>query len=163
MSFVTKEWKDRIVEFAGRRKLTNVSTSAVEIVDVERNEGTISQAGDAFSAANMNNLEERISNEFTSINENLKQLPKVKIKDFYITGQIPANTYIDKTFDISDLGFTQPPKLVGINMPWCVAHEQPIDGSATTKDSITLRIYALHGSGSIDLDYVRLVLQGITD
>lgn len=74
MAFITKEWKDRIVEYAGRRRLTNVSTQAQEIVDVERAEGTVSQAGDAFSAANMNDLEQRISDEFTAVNENLSAI-----------------------------------------------------------------------------------------
>lgn len=69
MSFVTKVWKDRLVEYAGRRKLRNVATGETAIYDVERNEGTVSQAGDAFNAANMNNLEQRIKNEFDAISK----------------------------------------------------------------------------------------------
>lgn len=80
MSFITKEWKDRIVEYAGRRRLTNVSTQAQEIVDVERAEGTVSQAGDAFNAANMNDLEQRISDEFTAVNENLTAVQNDSIR-----------------------------------------------------------------------------------
>ena len=71
MSFVTKEWKDRLAEFAGRRKLTNVSTGEETTVDVSRAEGEVSQAGDAFSAANMNDLEQRVADEFNNINTNL--------------------------------------------------------------------------------------------
>ncbi|MBE5846247.1 MAG: hypothetical protein E7300_01045 [Lachnospiraceae bacterium] len=71
MAFITKEWKDRIVEYAGRRKLVNVSDQSEMIVDVTRNEGTVSQAGDAFSAANMNDLEQRVADEFSTISENL--------------------------------------------------------------------------------------------
>lgn len=71
MAFITKEWKDRIVEYAGRRKLVNVSDQSEMIVDVTRNEGTVSQAGDAFSAANMNDLEQRVADEFSAISENL--------------------------------------------------------------------------------------------
>lgn len=97
MSFVTKEWKDRIVEFAGRRKLTNVSTSAVEIVDVERNEGTVSQAGDAFSAANMNDLEERISNGFTSINENLTAIGNSKIGFLDVANRLYYDSAVKET------------------------------------------------------------------
>ena len=70
MAFVPKEWKDRLVEFAGRRKLTNVSTGEEMIVDVARNEGTVSQEGDAFSAANMSDLEQRVADEFNNINTN---------------------------------------------------------------------------------------------
>lgn len=60
MAFVKKEWKDRLVEFAGRRKLNNAETGESMVVDVERAEGQISQVGDAFSAENMNDLEQRI-------------------------------------------------------------------------------------------------------
>lgn len=71
MSFVAKEWKDRLVEFAGRRKLTNVSTGEETTVDVSRAEGEVSQAGDAFSAANMNDLEQRIKDGFDQVNSDL--------------------------------------------------------------------------------------------
>lgn len=71
MAFVPKEWKDRLVEFAGRRKLTNVATGEEIIFDVARNEGAVSQEGDAFSAENMNDLEQRVADEFTQINSDL--------------------------------------------------------------------------------------------
>lgn len=71
MAFVTKVWKDRLVEYAGRRKLKNVATGAEALYDVTRSEGTVSQAGDAFSASNMNNLEQRIKNEFDTVNNSL--------------------------------------------------------------------------------------------
>ena len=67
MAFKKKTWIDRMVEFAGRRKITNVSTSAAQIIDVERAEGAVSQEGDAFSAENMNDLEKRISDAFTDV------------------------------------------------------------------------------------------------
>lgn len=66
MAFEKKEWKDRLVEFAGRRKLSNTSTGESTVVDVERAEGQVSQAGDAFSAANMNDLETRIEGGFAA-------------------------------------------------------------------------------------------------
>lgn len=64
MSFVTKTWKDRISEFPNRRTLTNTSDSTTQLVTVSRTEGTISEEGDAFSASNMNDLENRIKNAF---------------------------------------------------------------------------------------------------
>ena len=67
MAFKKKTWIDRMVEFAGRRKITNVSTSAAQIIDVERAEGAVSQEVDAFSAENMNDLEKRISDAFTDV------------------------------------------------------------------------------------------------
>lgn len=76
MAFVKKTWKDRLVEFAGRRTITRVSGSAdgTMIVDVTRSEGTVSQVGDAFSAENMNDLEQRIGNEFDALNQNLQNI-----------------------------------------------------------------------------------------
>lgn len=74
MAFKKKTWIDRMVEFAGRRKITNVSTSAAQIIDVERAEGAVSQEGDAFSAENMNDLEKRISDAFADV-------PSYKIAD----------------------------------------------------------------------------------
>ena len=71
MAFVTKEWKDRLVEFAGRRLLKNVATGDEATFDVSRAEGTVSQAGHAFSAATMNDLEERIKDGFDEVNTNL--------------------------------------------------------------------------------------------
>lgn len=68
MAFAKKTWKARLVEFAGRRALKNVATEETVIYDVSRNEGTVSQAGDAFSATNMNDLESRIESEFNNLN-----------------------------------------------------------------------------------------------
>lgn len=47
-------------EFPGRRKLTDIATGISQIFDVVRNEGNVGQAGDPFSAENMNGLEQRI-------------------------------------------------------------------------------------------------------
>lgn len=59
-----KNWKNRDVEFPGRRTLTDVLTSTSQTVDVTRSEGTVTEAGDAFDAATMNDLEGRISSAF---------------------------------------------------------------------------------------------------
>ena len=82
MAFVPKEWKDRLVEFAGRRKLTNVATGEETIVDVARNEGAVSQEGDSFSAENMNELEQRVADEFNKINSDLSSQME---SDFILT------------------------------------------------------------------------------
>lgn len=60
MAFTKKTWVDRISEFPNRRGLTNTTTGISDIYDVTREEGNISQQGDAFSATNMNDLEDRI-------------------------------------------------------------------------------------------------------
>lgn len=69
MGFAKKNWKDRVVEFAGRRKLVNVKTGEALTVDVSRNEGAINQAGDTFSAENMNNLENRVHSGFDNVSK----------------------------------------------------------------------------------------------
>ena len=73
MSFIKKIWKDRISEYPTRRNLEK-SDGSSELVTVSRSEGNISQEGDAFSAENMNDLEERISNEFEALNTNTEIL-----------------------------------------------------------------------------------------
>ena len=83
MAFVKKTWKDRIAEFPTRRRLTKEDNTS-ELVTVAREEGTLSQEGDAFSAENMNDLENRIDAEFTALNGNLKM---VKLYD----GALSAN------------------------------------------------------------------------
>lgn len=67
MAFVKKEWKDRITEYPGRRRLVDADTGKESVVDVTRDEGLVSQAGDAFSATTMNDLEQRISSSIEKI------------------------------------------------------------------------------------------------
>lgn len=70
MAFVKKTWKKRLSEYPTRRQLT-YTDGTTALVEVARAEGTISQEGDAFSDANMNDLEQRIADEFASLNETL--------------------------------------------------------------------------------------------
>ncbi len=64
--FTPKEWKARLVEFAGRRLLRNVANGESTTYDVSRSEGQVSQEGDAFNTKNMNDLEQRIANGFAN-------------------------------------------------------------------------------------------------
>lgn len=73
MGFTKKTWKNRIAEYINRRLLTNEDGST-EIVTVARDEGTISQEGDAFNAANMNDLEDRIEAGFADVSQSLANL-----------------------------------------------------------------------------------------
>lgn len=73
MAFAKKTWKDRIAEFPTRRRLTKEDNTS-ELVTVAREEGTLSQEGDAFSAENMNDLESRIDAEFTEVNGKLQKI-----------------------------------------------------------------------------------------
>nr|UVM83657.1 MAG: hypothetical protein [Bacteriophage sp.] len=73
MGFTKKTWKNRIAEYINRRLIT-MEDGSTSLVTVARDEGTISQEGDAFNAANMNDLEDRIESEFNEINQSLTQL-----------------------------------------------------------------------------------------
>lgn len=72
--YTPKEWKDRLVEFAGRRTLKNVSTNETTVYDVTRNEGAVSQEGDSFSAAKMNDFDLRVKNAIDTAEEAYTQL-----------------------------------------------------------------------------------------
>lgn len=72
--FTPKEWKARLVEFAGRRLLRNVANGESTTFDVSRSEGQVSQEGDAFNTKNMNDLEQRISNGFAKAKTNIDSL-----------------------------------------------------------------------------------------
>lgn len=70
MGFIKKIWKDRISEFPTRRSLTKTDGTS-ELVTVARSEGMILEEGDAFSAENMNDFENRVANGFSELNENI--------------------------------------------------------------------------------------------
>lgn len=77
MGFTKKTWKNRIAEYINRRLLTNEDGST-NLVTVARDEGTISQEGDAFNAANMNDLEDRIEAEFNEVTQSLTNVNNSK-------------------------------------------------------------------------------------
>lgn len=70
MSFEQKDWKDRIAEYINRRRITHEDGTS-ELITVERDEGTISQEGDAFNAENMNGLEERVAAGFEDVEDKI--------------------------------------------------------------------------------------------
>lgn len=70
MGFTKKTWKNRIAEYINRRLIT-MEDGSTNLVTVARDEGTISQEGDAFNAANMNDLEDRIEAGFDEFNQSL--------------------------------------------------------------------------------------------
>ena len=74
MAYSIKTWVDRESEFPNRRTLTPVS-GQTDTVDVARAEGTVSVQGDAFDAANMNDLESRISAGFAEAQPAFDILP----------------------------------------------------------------------------------------
>lgn len=73
MAFSLKTWVNRISEYPNRRKLTHEDGST-ELVTVARAEGQISAEGNAFSAEEMNDLENRIKGGFDEVNQSLIKL-----------------------------------------------------------------------------------------
>lgn len=74
MSFVKKTWEDRISEYPTRRKIIDVDSGDERIVDVERAEGEVVNAGTALSADNFNDLEERIFTTFNEVGEEIEEV-----------------------------------------------------------------------------------------
>lgn len=77
MGFTKKTWKNRIAEYINRRLIT-MEDGSTNLVTVARDEGTISQEGDAFNAANMNDLEDRIEAEFNEVTQSLTNINNSK-------------------------------------------------------------------------------------
>lgn len=69
MAFNKKTWKNRNSQYPTRRILTRVDTQASTTYDVTRDEGTVTEAGDDFSAENMNALEQRIADQVDAIDD----------------------------------------------------------------------------------------------
>ena len=60
MAYNKKIWKNRVSDFPTRRIITPVGQGDAFTAEIERNEGTITEEGDPFNAATMNDLENRI-------------------------------------------------------------------------------------------------------
>lgn len=95
MGFTKKTWKNRIAEYINRRLIT-MEDGSTSLVTVARDEGTISQEGDAFNAANMNDLEDRIESEFNEINQSLTNLGATELLGYVESGK--AKTEIIKDY-----------------------------------------------------------------
>lgn len=68
MGYIKKTWKNRSSEFPTRRTLTPVAGED-NTYDVTRAEGAIAEEGDAFSAENMNDFEERVAKGIEDAND----------------------------------------------------------------------------------------------
>lgn len=93
MAFSLKTWVNRISEYPNRRKLTHEDGST-ELVTVARAEGQISAEGNAFSAEEMNDLENRIKGGFDEVNQSLTQLNE-RMGGFKYIGSVVAQNYSD--------------------------------------------------------------------
>lgn len=92
MAFSLKTWVNRISEYPNRRKLTHEDGST-ELVTVARAEGQISAEGNAFSAEEMNDLENRIKGGFDEVNQSLTNLknPAKGTKGILVNGGSPLS------------------------------------------------------------------------
>nr|DAJ70736.1 MAG TPA: hypothetical protein [Caudoviricetes sp.] len=102
MGFTKKTWKNRIAEYINRRLLT-MEDGSTNLVTVARDEGTISQEGDAFNAANMNNLEDRIEAGFEEINQSLTQSARVFMNENYGKNVSVLATKCDDRYIVSGI------------------------------------------------------------
>lgn len=67
MAFQKKTWVNRVAQYPLRRLLTvvrNFDATNTAVMDIQREEGEVTTEGDAFSAENMNDLENRIKQGF---------------------------------------------------------------------------------------------------
>lgn len=102
-NWVKKIWKNRTTEFPTRRTLMKEDGSS-EIVTVTRNEGTVSEEGDAFDADTMNNLEERIDAGFAEVNGKLNKFvtENVELGSDVI---LSKNSNFTITFNVTKTGY----------------------------------------------------------
>lgn len=59
------EWEDRQSQYPNRRKM--IPTEIENVYEVERAEGEVTEPGNAFDAANMNGLEDRVYSAFDTL------------------------------------------------------------------------------------------------
>lgn len=81
MSYNRKTWTNRNVEHPYRRTLTDTTSGTSQTVDVTRAEGTITAEGDTFDANTMNNMEGRIADEFSLVNQKVGDLNDLDTQD----------------------------------------------------------------------------------
>ena len=116
--FSPKTWKQRIVEFPGRRRLDD--TSSADVYDVSRAEGTVTQEGDGFTAANMNDLEQRI---YSAVNE-IVEIEKVingNQADLYS----PDETYTAGRLVINNNALWKAKQDIDVAEAWTPEHWNP--------------------------------------
>ena len=180
MGFTKKTWKNRIAEYINRRLIT-MEDGSTNLVTVARNEGTISQEGDAFNAANMNDLEDRIEAEFNEVTQSLTNLNDSK--KTYLRLVLPnlaadAKTvcdYINKNYLMGQITpmYSIEFDVVASNVDWfsgVLSTDTNVDSNARTvlgivqqrsisADNSTLYKYFASGTGGVGsvsaLDHVK--------
>lgn len=106
MAFSLKTWVNRISEYPNRRKLTHEDGST-ELVTVARAEGQISAEGNAFSAEEMNDLENRIKGGFDEVNQSLTEKINALVQKLHPVGSWYFSTVATNPVDIFGFGTWQ--------------------------------------------------------
>ena len=182
MGFTKKTWKNRIAEYINRRLITKEDGST-ELVTVARDEGTISQEGDAFNAANMNDLEDRIEAEFNEVTQSLTNinnskktylrlvLPNVAADAKAVCDYINKNYLMGQITPMHSVEFD----VIASNSEWfsgVLSTDSNVNSSARTvwgivqKRSISAdnsTLYKYFGSGASPVGSVRVIDETIAD
>lgn len=99
MAYSKRTWLQRIVAFPGRRQLG--ATGTTDVYDVSRAEGDIIQEGDAWTALNMNDFEDRIE---TGLDEKLDKTSVVANLSTTVPGSaLDATMGTELAGDITDI------------------------------------------------------------
>lgn len=147
MAFSKKTWLDRIAEYPTRRRLKK-SDGTDEIVSVSREEGAISQEGDAFSAANMNDLEDRVASEFNSLNLKMESAITTNNIATWLTSHIMAKT-VQITTSVNPYSFKEVTISLGITGNYIVISIEPfVVGDAMAH----ITNHFLDGKGNVKID-----------
>lgn len=147
MAFSKKTWLDRIAEYPTRRRLKK-SDGTDEIVSVSREEGAISQEGDAFSAANMNDLEDRVASEFNSLNLKMESAITTNNIATWLTSHIMAKT-VQITTSVNPYSFKEVTISLGITGNYIVISIEPyVIGEAMAH----ITNHFLDGKGNVKID-----------
>lgn len=105
---------DRVVEYPGRIKLTEVS-GETDTYDVERAEGTVTQAGTPFNATSFNNIAQQILDR---IDTQAARIDELEARDTVktVTAASSATSIPANAFGAIQIPFTLPTgyKAVGI-------------------------------------------------
>ena len=132
MAYAKKTWKDRVTQYLNRRLLTDANTGDTQLVTVTRDEGNVTEAGDTFSAANMNDLEDRIDDAFTEVTT-LKSITLL------------ANTWSAGVYTATVAGVTASDnyEIIGFTPT------NDVDDDTDIKEQIGFILYGVCGSGTI--------------
>lgn len=110
MAFNKKTWVNRVVQYPLRRLLTIVrpfDTTGTGVMDIQREDGEVTTEGDAFSAANMNDLESRIETAFNGTASKDDIIPKVTTMPTASADNVGTQvTYVGATDSSYTKGYT---------------------------------------------------------